>query len=195
MLPYIICDLSQLKPEYPEFKAIMQDLRVKLEAKAVADWDMPNGGMQAKAGSFSETTIMPELFVDMAGSTLVTWKQFLSAVGAQTVMRGSQTGGTIYEDYKVGLVGLAFLDKDPRITEVKFQISDQKLPRINIEEMFAYQQPCIVFEEGWVLDEETGFDLYAYVECRGYQRLKLIGIQLNRVPNKLQISDTGAALT
>lgn len=194
MLPYIICDLSQLKPEYPEFKAIMQDMRVKLEAKAAEDWGKPNGGMQAHAGSFSETTIIPSLFRDMASTTMVTWKQFLSSTGAQTVMSGSN-GGNLYEGYKVGLVGLAFLDKDPRITEIKMQISDQKLPRINLEEMFAYQQPCIVFEEGWILDEETGFDLYAYVECRGYQRLKLIGIQLNEIPNKLQVSNTGAALT
>jgi len=172
----------------------MTDMRVKLEAKAAGDWGIPNGGMQARAGSFSETTIIPSLFRNMASVTMTTWKQFLSSTGAQTIMSGANTG-RIYEDYKVGLVGLAFLDKDPRVTEIKMQISDQKLPRINIEEMFAYQQPCIVFEEGWILDEETGFDLYAYVECRGWQRLKLIGIQLNRIPNKLQVSDTGAALT
>jgi len=195
MFPYIICDLSKLKPEYPEFKRLMADLRVRVEQKALADWDpLTNGGMQAHSGQFSETTIMPQLFNNMASTRLVTWRQFLSTVGAQTVMTGAGTGSTIAEDYKIGLIGLAFLDKEIRVTEVKMQISDQKLPRINVEEAMAYEQPCIVFEEGWILDEETGFDLYAYVECRGYQRLKLIGIQLNRVPNKLQVSDTGAAL-
>jgi hypothetical protein len=66
---------------------------------------------------------------------------------------------------------------------------------MNIEEAFAYEKPAIVFEEGFVLDEETGFDLYAYVLTPGYTRIKLLGLQLNRVPNKLQVTNTGAALT
>jgi len=46
-------------------------------------------------------------------------------------MSGSN-GGNIYEDYKIGLAGLAFLDKAIRVSEIKMQISDKKLPRVNI---------------------------------------------------------------
>ena len=74
-------------------------------------------------------------------------------------------------------------------------IGDTKLPRINLEEARAYKQPAIVFENGFTLDEEAGFELKGYVECIGEQRIKLIGLQLNRIPNKLQVSLTGAAIT
>jgi len=150
--------------------------------------------MAAKAGEFSETTIMPQLFNGITGTRLTTWNQWFTATGAQTIMTGTGTGGTIPEDYKVGLVGLVFLDKAIRVSEIKMQISDKKLPRINIEEAFCYNKPAIVFEQGFVLDEETSFDLYGYVLTQGPQRIKLLGLQLNRVPNKLQVTDTGAAL-
>ena len=80
------------------------------------------------------------------------------------------------------------------ISEIKFQISDRKIGRINIEEAFAYENPAIIFEDGLILDEETGFTLYAYVLSRGDIRLCPIGFQLNRVPNKLMTTNTGAAL-
>jgi hypothetical protein len=108
-------------------------------------------------------------------------------------MTGAATGGTIYEDYKVGVAGLAFLDKAIRVSEIKMQISDRKLPRVNIEEAFAYNKPAIVFEEGYVLDEETAFELYAYVLSQGPQRIKLLGLQLNRVKDKV-LTAPGAAL-
>jgi hypothetical protein len=92
-------------------------------------------------------------------------------------------------------VGLAFLDKALRISEIKMQISDKKLPRMNIEEAFLFNKPAIIFEEGFILDEKTSFDLYGYVLSRGIQRIKLIGLQVNRIPNKLQVTNTGAALT
>jgi hypothetical protein len=110
-------------------------------------------------------------------------------------MAGVGNGYSIPEDYKVGLAGLAFLDKTIRVSEVKMQISDKKLPRINIEEAFVYNKPAVVFEEGFILDEETAFELYAYVLTQGPQRIKLIGLQANRVKDKLLTTDTGAALT
>jgi len=109
-------------------------------------------------------------------------------------MTGSGTGGILLEDYKVGLAGLVFLDKAIRVSEIKMQISDRKLPRINIEEALAYNKPAIVFEAGYIIDEETGFDLYAYVTTQGPQRIKLLGLQMNRVPNRLQVTSSGATL-
>jgi len=193
---YVICEYDKVKETFPEFRAVMEKLRSDLIAKAEADWaPLKYGGIDPTAGQFGETTIMPQLFADITGTRLTTWEQWFNATGAQTILTGVGTGGTIPEDFKVGIVGLAFLDPVLRVSEIKMQISDKKLPRINIEEAFAYEKPAIIFEEGFILDEEQGFELVAYVLTQGPQRVKLIGTQLNRVPNKLQVTDTGAALT
>lgn len=192
---YVICEYESVKREFPEYRAIMETLRADLVAKAAADWDpLKFGGMTPTAGQFGESTVIPALFRDITNTRLVTWAQTFNATGHRTIMSGAN-GGNIYEDYKIGLIGLVFLDKAIRVSEIRMQISDKKLPRINIEEAMAYNKPAIVFEEGYVLDEETGFDLYAYVLTQGHQAIKLLGLQLNKVPNKLMTTNAGAALT
>ena len=195
---YVLCEYEAVKRKLPQFKATMDRLEANLVSNALSDWaPLKYGGISPKAGEFGKTTIMPELFngLQAAYQPLPTWDQWFNATGHQTIITGAGTSGTIAEDYKVGLVGLALLSKAIRITEIKMQIGDKKLPRVNIEEAFVYNKPAIVFEDGYILDEETGFDLYAYVQTQGPQRIKLIGIQLNRVPNKLQVSNTGVAIT
>jgi hypothetical protein len=125
---------------------------------------------------------------------LSTWKISFGAAqtGAQTIMSGVNSG-LIPEDYKVALAGFAF-PENLRITEIRMQIGDRKYPRINIEEAMAYEKPAIIFEDGFILNEEEGFDLYAYVECPGDQKLVPLGFQLNRIPNKIQVTNTGAAV-
>ena len=194
---YVLCEYEKVKDYFPQFKAVMDTLEANLIANASSEWaPLKYGGITPKAGEFGKTTIMPQLFNGMiaAYQPLVTWDQWFNATGHQTIMTGSRTGGVLAEDYKIGLVGLAFLSKAIRISEIKMQISDKKLPRINIEEAFAYNKPAIVFEDGYILDEETAFELYANVITQGPQHIKLIGLQLNRVPNKLQVTNTGAAL-
>jgi hypothetical protein len=197
---FVICEYSKVKAAFPEFQDMMASLEASLTQKASADWSpLTYGGTKPMAGQFGKTTIMPEMFIGLGGfgvgTNLITWEQWLTTTGAQTIMTGNGSGGSVPEDYKVGFAGLAFLDKAIKLSEIKLQIGDKKLPRIDIEEMRCYEQPCIVLENGFVIDEETGFDMHGYVECRGYQRIKLIGMQLNRVPNKLQVSLTGAAIT
>lgn len=193
---FVLCEYSAVKKEFPQFQEMLEALEANLIAKASDKWDpLTYGGIKPQAGQFGKSTIMPELFANMAAVTLVTWNQWLTATGHQTIMMGASTGHSIFEDYMIGLGGLVFLDKAIRISEIKMQVSDRKLPRMNIEEAFAYEKPAIVFENGLLLDEETGFDLYAFVLSTGPQRIKLLGLQLNRVPNKLQVSNAGAALT
>jgi len=196
---FTICEYSKVKAEFPEFNSMMAALEISLRSKADADWaPLSYGGIQPKAGQYGKTTIMPEMFVGFGGfgtgTQLVTWDQLFTTTGDSVLIEGNSTGGSVPEDYKVGLAGIAFLDRAIKVSEIKLQIGDKKLPRINIEEARAYQQPAIIFENGFVCDEETGLELKGYVECRGYQRIKLIGMQLNRVPNKLQVSATGAAI-
>ena len=220
---YVICEYEEVKREFPYFKNIMSTLRNTLIARAERKWGLRFAGarkvseatmrgislatpgpaldVDVDRGEFGETTIIPALFNDISGTRMTTWHQWLTltpgeiaAGGAQkTLMTGANTGGTIYEDYMIGLAGLAFLDKAIRISEFKMQISDKKLPRVNIEEALAYNKPAIVLEEAYILDEETAFDLYANVTTQGPQRIKLIGLQMNRVKDKL-LTNTGAAL-
>jgi hypothetical protein len=196
---FIICEYEKVKSEFSaSFGRVMQTLEANLIAKAQQDWPgLTYGGMNPHAGQFGKGTIMPQLFngLQAAYQPLTTWYQWLNATGHQTIMAGANSGNTIYEDYKIGICGFALLDKAIRISEIKMQISDQKLPRINIEEAFGYNKPAIIFEDSWILDEKTGFDLYAYVLCQGPQRIKPIGLQVNRVPNKLQTTNCGAALS
>lgn len=212
---YVICEYETVKQRFPKFQSVMTNLRNQLIAKAEKDWNMqfagrrkiseaaargislnaPGPGLDVDVGrgEFGETTIIPALFDGMTAAPLVTWEQWFTATGSQTIMSGSDTAGRIFEDYKVGLAGLVFLDKAIRISEIKMQISDKKLPRMNIEEALAYNKPAIVFEEGYILDEEKAFDLYANIVTRGPQRIKLLGLQVNKIKDKL-LTATGAAL-
>ena len=197
---FVICEYDSVKQGFPQYQRTMQSLKAAIIEKATRDWSPKTyGRMSPTSAQFGTSTIMPELFRSMStgtasSATLTTWNQWLDTTGSQTIMSGSNSG-VIYEDYKIGLAGLAFLDKSINIAEIRMQISDRKTGRINIEEAFAYEQPAVIFEDGFILDEETGFDLYAYVLSTGYQKIKLLGIEANRVPNKLQVSNTGAALT
>lgn len=197
---YVLCEYEFVKEEFGKFQEVMDSARNALLAKAKDNWpSLSYGGMYARSGQFSESTIMPQLFANMAATPLITWKQWLTATGHQTILQGAigagiGGGGTIAEDYKVALVGLAFLDKAVRVSEIRMQIGDHKLPRINIEEAQVYNKPALIFENYFLLNEEEGFELYAWVRTQGPQRIKLIGLQVNRVPNKLQVSNTGAAL-
>lgn len=202
MVQYVICEYEKVKEVFPEFGNMMQKLRNDLVAKATSDWSpLTFGGMNPRSGQFGETTILPALFRDINNTQLVTWRQRFTGAqvtaavaGTSQVIISGVNNGVIREDYMVGLAGICFLDKAIRITEIKMQIGDKKIPRINIEEALAYNKPCVVFEEGFILDEEEGFDLMGYIQSEGYCRIKLLGVQLNRVPNKVQVTDCGAAL-
>jgi hypothetical protein len=196
----VICDYSKVKAQFPEYQNMLASLEASLKMKADADWSpLSYGGTQPMAGQYGKSTIMPEMFVGTGGygvgTQLVSWNQKLTATGSQIIINGNSTGGSIPEDYKVGLAGIVFLSKAIKISEITMTIGDTKLPRINLEEARAYKQPAIIFENGFTLDEESGFELKGYAESIGEQRIKLIGLQLNRVPNKLQVSLTGAVIS
>jgi len=200
---YVICEYESVKEEFPEFKAVMDDLKSRLIELASKDWGIPAEKFTLEEGHL--TTVIPALFrgqqtvAGALGTQLTTWEQWLTSTaafpipGSGIIMTGAASGGTIPEDFKVGLVGLAFLDKAIRISEIKMQISEMKIPRINIEEAFVYNKPAVIFEEGFILDEKTAFELYAYVLSQGPQRIKLIGLQANRIKDKL-FTAPGSAL-
>ena len=202
-MQYVICEYEKVKQNFPEFGTMMQNLRNSLLSEAASKWaPLTFGGLNPRSGQFGETTVLPALFNNLAGTQMVTWRQNFTAVhvaaslagATQAIISGTGTAGTIPEDYMVGFAGVCFLDKAIKVSEIKIQIGDRKIGRINLEEAMVYNKPCVVLEEGFVLDEEEGFDLYAYIQAQGEQRIKLLGLQLNRVPNKTQVTHAGQAL-
>lgn len=194
---FVLCSYPLVKSEFPEFANTMAKLEGDMVTMCSADWDpMTYGGTKPKAGQYGKSTIMPELFYGygQTSPTLTTWESYATTTGNAGLMSGSNSMN-IYEDYKIGIAGFAFLDKVQRITEIKLQIGDRKFPRINLEEAFVYDNVAVLFETGIIVDEETEFDLHGYVESKGPYKIMPIGIQMNRVPNKLQSSNTGSALS
>lgn len=213
---FVICEYEKVREEFPEFQDVMTNLRNTLIEKAKKDWGMTFAGSRRVSeaskylsgnnfsapgpgldvhygeGEFGETTIIPASFRDITNTTFVTWHQWFNATGSHIIMSGAN-GGNIYKDYKIGIAGLAFLDKAIRISEFKMQISDKKIGRVNIEEAFGYNKPAVVFEEGYILDEQTGFDLTAYILSQGPQRIKPLGLEVYKVKDKM-LTSTGAAL-
>ena len=154
--------------------------------KCSADWAPRSFGFMTPGGDqYGRTTILPALFKGFAGSQLVHWRQNITSTGNQLLLAGVRAGNTIPEDFKVAWVGLAFPDKQVNISEIKFQIGDTKYGRINLEELKCYDKPALIFEEGFVIDEETSFELYGYVEHADYQRIVMLGACYYKVIDKV----------
>lgn len=188
---FVLCEYDSVKQQFPEFQAVMDALKADLISRASAAWNISAEKFTLKEGYL--TTILPALFRDMGNTRLTTWDQWFTDTGSQTIISGV-VGGNIPKGFKVGIAGLAFLDKAIRISEFKLQISDSKLLRINIEDAIGYNKPAFILEEGYLLDEEKAFELIAYVLSQGPQRIKLIGLQANKVKDKLITTETGAAV-
>ena len=167
---YIFAELASVQNNNRPFQLAMQKLEQKAVNKCLSDWNPKkfsiSKALSPDAGNFGRTTILPALFDDHSGNPMVsgTWRQLFTVQGNQTLIQGVRSGETIPEDMKVAWIGLAFPNKQQHITEVKWQIGDRKYGRINLEEMHVYDTPALIFEEGFILDEEESFHLYGYVE-------------------------------
>jgi hypothetical protein len=175
------------------FRASLADLESNIIALAEQDWKKPYGRFKPKGGEFGRTTILPPLFADVNGAQMVHWRQNFTSTGSQLILSGVGTGYTIPEGFKVAWAGLAFPNKEMTITELKWQIGDTKYGRANIEEMRGYNQPALVFKKGFIIDEEEAFELTAYVEETGYQRIVPLGFQLNKEITKV-LGAVGSAI-
>lgn len=230
---YVICELDSIQKEYPDFQRAIMSLENDAILKCTNDWfpkltpDAVFAKLRAKEESFGRITILPALFADwwdgttkaqavsvplnslqlggiFGGSPVGTWRQLITASGNMVLLHGAREGDTIAEDFKVAWIGLAFPNKQQHITEIKFQIGDRKYGRINLEEMLVYNKPALIFEEGYMINEEESFELYGYV--RGpipthhdgfvgiHQRIVPLGAAYYRVKDKI-LGQCGAAIT
>lgn len=195
---YVFAEWHSVQKQAREFQNAFADLETRLITKCNLDWSPKtfNAALALSPGlnNYGRTTILPPLFKGFAGTQLVHWRQHLTSTGHQTLLTGSAAGNTIPEDFKVGLIGFAFPNKQMNISEIKFQIGDRKYGRIDLEELHLYDKPALVFEEGFIIDEETSFELYGYVEHADYQRIVPLGFCCFKVIDKV-LGNTGSAIT
>jgi hypothetical protein len=191
---FVFCELDSIKKEFPDFQRAFAELENRVIAKCDADWKTWAG----------RTTIIPALFrgfgqtastPPVAGtSALIHFRQYLSSTGQQTLLSGVLVGDVIPEDFKVAWIGLAFPNKQLNISELKWQISDSKYVRVNIEELMSYNKPALIFEKGYILDEKESFQLQGYVEHAGYQRITPLGAAYYRVIDRV-LGNPGSAIS
>jgi hypothetical protein len=201
--------MKSVQKEYPDYQNALRTLEAKILEKASLDWGTVQspkqfGKLTPTKDQFGRTTIIPALFNDHNGVVMATWRQLFTSQGSQTIMTGNQAGHTLPEDFKVGLAGFAFPNKNQHLSEIKFQIGDRKFGRINLEELHLYDCPAVIFEEGYLIDEEEAFDMYGYIEgaipvhignfTGIYQRIVPIGFAaFNRIDKLL--GNTGTAIS
>jgi len=205
---YIFCEWDSVQKSYPDFKMAFRALDDKIMQKCIADWKPRNFGyLVPTSDEFGRTTILPALFDNWAGVQMAYWRQLYTGVGGAVTnfISGCGTGNIIPEDFKVAWIGLAFPNKQQHITEIKFQIGDRKYGRLNLEEMLSFNKPAVIFEEGFIINEEQSFDIQAYIEGpipadwfdatspRLYQSMVMLGAAYYKQIDKV-LGDCGAAL-
>jgi hypothetical protein len=183
---FIFAEWESVKKEFPDFQKAFAELEAKVIDKCNVDWAPKTCGyLTPRANQYGRTSILPGAFrgfgqvaatPPVAGTnSLIHWRQNITSTGAQTLLTGVLTGDVIPEDIKIAWIGLAFPNKQLTIRELKWQISDSKFVRVNIEELMGYNKPALVFEEGYILNEKESFQLTGYVEQAGYQRIVPLG--------------------
>lgn len=169
---YVFCELDSIQKSYPKFKDAVAALERKTITKIADDW-FPNltvaqvfAKLQNKYESFGRTSILPAIFDDHNSAPMVsaTWRQLYTTSGHQMLIQGVRSGETIPENLKVAWIGLAFPNKEQHITEIRWQLSNRKYGRINLEEMHLYNKPAVIFEEGLILNDEEAFHLFGFIK-------------------------------
>ena len=177
----MIAEWDSVAKQYPNFQQAFMNLEALVVNKCNLDWSPKRFNLASTYGSgeseYGRTTILPGAFDDHLQVWMQTFRQsftaaYLAANPVQfTLMAGVGAGNTIPEDCKIALMGFAFPNKQQHITEIKMQIADRKFGRFNLEEMQIMNKPAIIFEEGFVLDEEEAFDLYCHMDTTGFNQI------------------------
>jgi len=196
---YIFAEWDSVTKEFPDFQRAFAELESKAIEKCTNDWfpkktpEQAFGYLTPEPGQFGRTTILPRLFQGFGGATLPHWRQHITSTGHQLLIAGIRSGYVLPEDFKVAWIGLAFPNKQMNISELKWQISSDKYIRVNIEELSNYNKPALIFEDGYILNEEEAFELYGYVEHADYQRIVMLGAAYYKTIDKV-LGDCGAAI-
>jgi len=192
-LSYVICEEHAIRQEAPEFQRTLRQLEEFVLENTLALWGgYTYGGFRPGKKQFGRTTWLPWLFADEnddildihhspTGWGVNSFRQlFTSALptaavipGWKTILQGGNPTaiGTMPKSFRGALAGFAFAEKSICVNKLKMQIGDTKIQIVDIEEIRNYNKPVLIFEEGFEIDEETGFELRGFFEGPGYQRI------------------------
>lgn len=162
------------------------------------------GGYTPGPREYGRTTILPDNFADENGDILDSdhsptywgvnsYQQYFtdsspgsySIPGWKTILQGATgatapTGGSTLEDIRIAWIGLAITSKSSAITKFIWSIGDTTYPKLDIEETYGYNKPSFVFEEGFIIPEETLFYLRSFFEADSYERVVPLGFEVYR---------------
>lgn len=192
---YVLCEWKSVQKEFPNFQQAFMNLESQALNLCNNDWAPKKFNLASTfgmgEGEYGRTSIIPGAFDDHSSVAMATYRQaytsvWLAANNPQgTIMQGVGSGETIPENVKIALMGFAFPNKEQHISEIKMQIADTKFGRYDLEEMLIMDTPALIFEEGYILNEEESFHLYAHFDTTGitqignwttiYQRVVPIG--------------------
>jgi hypothetical protein len=208
---FVFAEWDSLRRQSPEFQQAIANLEKDAIAHCTDKWYPKKTPDQAfdyahpltpGDGKFGRTSILPALFDDHTGNPMAHWRQTFTAIGHQRILQGVGAGETMPEDIVVAWAGLAFPEKNINLTEIRWQIGDRKYGRENIEGMYSFNKPALVFDEGLIIDEETSFEFDGYVKgplplSQGnmiYQRIVPLGAAYFRIKDKV-LGAPGSAIT
>jgi len=167
--------------------------------------NMTYGRFTPGNGQFGRTTWLPENMEDAAGDVLDvnhtfanqgylcapnSWRQYYSSTvptaaavpGWKTIYAGANATApqSTLEDIRLALAGWMFPSKSIKVTKLRMEIGDTRYVIHDIEEIHGYVQPAIIYEEGFIIPEETHFLLRGFFEGTGWQRIVPLGFALYR---------------
>lgn len=208
-MSYVICEydsaiLKSVKAQnFYVAKCAQLETLMRQETEAV--WSgLRYGGFTPGPREYGRTTWLPEYFADEAGDILDknhsptywgvnSWQQYFTDTspathaipGWKTIWQGitgatDPYGGIMSEDIRLAWAGLAITSKASAITKFKWIIGDTTYPILDIEESKGYNKPAFVFEEGFIIPEETLYYLRGFFEADNYERVVPLGYMIYR---------------
>ena len=85
---------------------------------------------------------------------------------------GTPAGGEI--------AGWMIPSKSIRVSKLRMEIGDTRYVIHDIEELHGFVQPALIYEEPFIIPEETRFLLRGFFEGSGWQRIVPLGFVLYR---------------
>jgi hypothetical protein len=184
-------------------KCAQLETLMRQETEAV--WSgLKYGGFTPGPREYGRTTILPDNFADENADILDknhsptywgvnSYQQYFTSTspashavpGWKTILQGPTAaadpyGGRTLEDIRIAWMGLAITSKSSAITKFKWVIGDTTYPILDVEETQGYNEPSFVFEEGFILPEETLFYLRGFLETNSYERVVPLGYEIYR---------------
>jgi hypothetical protein len=192
---YVMMETSKIRRYAPEFQHTLRELEARVLENTVMVWSgLSYGGLTPREKQFGRTTFLPQFFRDQNADVLdknhspsdwgrntfrilynSTYPTAVAVPGWKTIWEGAATGATTPEDIRMAWAGLAFTSEEIHVTKIRFLIGDTRYPIMDIEELYTYNMPSMIFEEGFEIPEETFFQLRGWFEQPGKQRIIPLG--------------------